>query len=251
MRLDRPGAYETTTEQAMMERLLPLESARVLELGCGAARVIHRLAERYPQSRFIASEVDKIQHGKNLAQTAPGNLSFRLGGAEAIDAGDGSLDIVCMQKSLHHVPQDLMAAAMDEIVRVLKPGGYAYFCEPVYAGEFNALLSLVHDEKRVREAAFEAIRQLVSSGAMTLRGEYFFNVPGCYESWEVFEGRFLNITHTKLDIDEARYARIKQAFLSHLGPRGAMFERPHRADLLQKPPGWNADSSPVPNGKFR
>jgi len=237
MQLDRPGAYETTTEQAMMERLLPLKNARVIELGCGAGRVIRRLAERYPHSRFIASEVDAIQHGKNIAQSAPGNLSFRLGGAEAIDAEEGSLDIVCMQKSLHHVPPDLMPAAMGEIVRVLKPGGYAYFCEPVYAGEFNALLSLIHDEKRVREAAFEAIRQLAGSGTMVLQGEYFFNVPGCYESWEVFEARFLNITHTKLDIDEARYARIKQAFLSHLGPRGAVFERPHRVDLLRKPPG--------------
>lgn len=235
MVLDRPGGYETATEQAVMERLLPLEKALVVELGCGAAWITRQLAERYPHSRFIATEVDEIQHGKNLALTVPANLSFRMGGAEAIDAEDGSVDIVCMQKSLHHVPLDLMPAAMKEIVRVLRPGGLAYFCEPVYAGEFNALLSLIHDEKRVREAAFDAIRGLVASGAMALRSELFFNVPGCYESWEVFEARFLKITHTKLDIDEALYARIKQAFLSHLGPRGALFDRPLRVDLLQKP----------------
>jgi hypothetical protein len=71
---------------------------------------------------------------------------------------------------------------------------------------------------------------------MQLVGEYFFNVPGRYASWEAFEDRFLNITHSKLDIDTERYASIKQAFLARMGPDGAEFLKPHRVDLLQKPP---------------
>ncbi len=234
MVLNRPEAYETATEQAMMERLLPLEGACVLELGCGAAWITRQLAERYPGSRFTATEVDRIQHDKNLAQSAPPNLEFRLGGAEAIDADSASIDIVCMLKSLHHVPQALMPAAMEEIVRVLKPGGLAYFSEPVYAGEFNDLMRMIHDEKEVRTLAFDAIRGLVDSGRMPLVGEYFFNVPGSYASWEAFEDRFLNITHTELAIDSERYQRIRQAFLSHMGPKGAEFLKPHRVDLLRK-----------------
>ncbi len=234
MVLSRPEAYETATEQEMMERLLPLDGARILELGCGAAWITRQLAERYPASRFIATEVDRIQHNKNLALTAPPNLEFRLGGAEAIDVEASSVDIVWMLKSLHHVPKALMPAAMEEIVRVLKPGGLAYFCEPVYAGEFNDLMRMIHDEKEVRTLAFEAIRQLVESGRMQLAGEYFFNVPGSYASWEAFEDRFLNITHTELAIDAERYQRIKQAFLAHMGPQGAEFLKPHRVDLLRK-----------------
>jgi SAM-dependent methyltransferase len=137
--MNRPEAYETATEQEMMERLLPLEGAQILELGCGAAWITRQLAERYPGSRFTATEVDQVQHGKNLALSVPNNLSFRLGGAEASEAETGSVDLVWMLKSLHHVPADAMPVAMQEISRVLKPGGLAYFSEPVYAGEFNAL----------------------------------------------------------------------------------------------------------------
>jgi SAM-dependent methyltransferase len=235
MVMNRPQAYETATEQEMMERLLPLAQANIFELGCGAAWITRQLAERYPESRFVATEVDRIQHAKNLAQAIPHNLQFRLGGAEAIDAEAQSVDIVCMLKSLHHVPAALMPAAMEEIVRVLKPGGLAYFSEPVYAGEFNTLMSMIHDEKEVRAQAFEAIRGLVESSRMQLVGEYFFNVPGRYANWGAFEDRFLNITHSKLDIDAERYASIKQAFLTHMGPDGAEFLKPHRVDLLQKP----------------
>jgi SAM-dependent methyltransferase len=233
--MNRPEVHETASEQEMMERLLPLNESRILELGCGAAWIIRQLAVRYSGSRFIATEVDRIQHERNLATPVAANLDFRFGGAEAIDAEPDSVDVVCMLKSLHHVPLDLMPAAMDEIVRVLKPGGLVYFSEPVYAGEFNALLSMIHDEKLVRTQAFEAIRGLVDSGRMRLLGEYFFNIPGRYASWEVFEERFLNVTHTELRIDTERYEKIKQAFLTHMGAEGAEFLKPHRVDLLQKP----------------
>ncbi len=235
MAMNRPESYRTAHELEMMQELLPLEGARIVELGCGAAWIARQLAERYPGSRFTATEVDRIQHQKNRDQSVPQNLEFRLGGAEAIEAESGSVDIVWMLKSLHHVPPELMPAAMEEIVRVLRPGGLAYFCEPVYAGEFNALMSLIHDEKVVRTLAFEAIRGLVESGRMTLEGEYFFNVPGRFATWEAFEDRFLKITHTRLDIDAARYEGIRQAFLAHMGPEGADFLKPHRIDLLRKP----------------
>ncbi|MES9992406.1 MAG: methyltransferase domain-containing protein [Candidatus Thiodiazotropha sp.] len=233
MVLHDQAAYRQGTEVELMERLLNLEGVVVLELGCGRAGITRLLAEAHPESRFIATEVDAIQHQKNL-RSPVANVSFRLEGAQSISQPDGSVDIVLMLKSLHHVPEGIMPQAMSEITRVLKPGGVAYFSEPVYAGEFNALLSLIHDEKRVRELAFAAIQALAESDEMALLGQYFLNVPGRYDSWELFESRFLNITHTKLEIDEARYRQIKSAFMQHMGPQGAAFLKPHRIDLLRK-----------------
>jgi ubiquinone/menaquinone biosynthesis C-methylase UbiE len=236
MQLNRPEAYEITTEQELMERLLPLDGVRVLELGCGAAWTTRQLAERHPGSRFIATEVDRRQHEKNLQHGLP-NVEFRLEGAQAIGEPDASIDLIWMLKSLHHVPQALMPKVMTEIVRVLKPGGLVWFCEPVYSGPFNELMSLIHDEKLVREQAFQAIVSLVASGAMRLKSEHFIQVPGSYQSWEAFEARFLKVTHTELDIDQARYERIRNLFLSHMQEDGAHFLKPHRIDLLQKPHG--------------
>ncbi|MES9969334.1 MAG: methyltransferase domain-containing protein [Candidatus Thiodiazotropha sp.] len=231
MVLDDQAAYRTGTEIELMQRLLTFSGWRVLELGCGSARVTRQLAQAHPDCDFIATEVDAVQHQKNQLDPVA-NISFRLEGAQSISEPDQSLDLVMMLKSLHHVPESVMSQAMNEIARVLKPGGRAYFSEPVYQGEFNALLSLVHDEKQVRESAFKAIRSLSEREDMTLLGQYFLNVPGRYDSWEMFESRFLQVTHTKLQIDAQRYAEIRAAFMRHLGPRGAAFLKPHRIDLL-------------------
>ena len=233
MVLDRPEAYVTGREVDVMERLLPFHNTRVVELGCGAARLTRELARRHPECEFVATEVDAIQHRKNLDAPLK-NVHFRLEGAQSIDEPDASVDAVWMLKSLHHVPPGLMAQAMDEIARVLKPGGCAYFCEPVYRGEFNALMSLIHDEKEVRELAFSAIRSLAERGDMDLQEQIFLNVPGCYTSWEAFESRFLKVTHTRLEIDASRYEAIKRAFMVHLGEDGARFLKPHRIDLVRK-----------------
>lgn len=234
MVLNNPDAYQTGSEIELMERLLPIRDTRILELGCGSAWITRRLAESHPDCRFIATEVDRIQHQKNLAAPVA-NVSFRLEGAQSISEPDQSVDIVWMLKSLHHVPEETMPTVMSEIVRVLKPGGMAYFSEPVYSGRFNALMSLIHDEKEVRESAFRAIQSLLERGSMALLGQFFLNVPGCYESWEAFESRFLNVTHTRLQIDKVRYHQIKQAFMAHMGAQGAEFLKPHRVDLLHKP----------------
>jgi ubiquinone/menaquinone biosynthesis C-methylase UbiE len=233
MVLNDQKAYFIGTEIELMGQLLPLREARVLELGCGSAWLTRQLAQAHPDCDFIATEVDVVQHEKNLANSAS-NISYRLEGAQSISEPDQSVDLVLMLKSLHHVPEPVMPLVMGEVARVLKPGGLAYFSEPVYQGEFNALMSLIHDEKEVRELAFKSIQSLSERDDMALLGQHFLNVPGLYESWESFEMRFLNVTHTKLQIDKQRYQRIKGAFMQHMGPRGAEFLKPHRIDLLRK-----------------
>jgi SAM-dependent methyltransferase len=204
MRLNDPDAYREANEDDLIATLMRLEGRQMLELGCGAGWMTRLLAERFRPARILATEVDRIQLDKNLAQPPIPGVEFRYGGAEAIAAPNASFDAVFMFKSLHHVPRDLMAPSLREIHRVLVPGGLAYFCEPVYWGDFNAVLSLVHDEREVREAAFEALVQAVESGLFALEAEIFFQVPGTYATWEVFADRFLKVTHTHLDLDAER-----------------------------------------------
>ena len=234
MRINDTSAYREADEVDLIAELMPLEGRQLLELGCGAGWMTRLLAERFRPARILATEVDRIQLDKNLAQPPIPGVEFRYGGAEAIAAPDACFDAVFMFKSLHHVPRDLMAPALNEIHRVLVPGGLAYFCEPVYWGDFNAVLSLIHDEREVREAAFEALVQAVGSGLFALETEIFFQVPGTYANWEAFADRFLRVTHTQLDLTAEREARVRAAFEAHLTPTGAHFLKPHRIDLLRK-----------------
>lgn len=230
-----PHPRRQASELEIIAETLPLAGARVLELGCGKAWMTRRIAEDFAVAQLVATEVDRIQHEKNLRITDLPQIEFRYGGAQAIALPAASVDVVLMLKSLHHVPMDLMDQALEEIHRVLTPGGLAYISEPVYAGAFNDILRLFNDEKRVREAAFAAVRRSVEQGAFGLAAEIFFDAPGHYRDWSDFEQRLLKVTHTRHDIDDVLYQRIKSAFAAHLGPDGAHFLRPSRVDLLRKP----------------
>jgi SAM-dependent methyltransferase len=234
MQLNAPDQYRDSTEIDAVAGLLDLRDARVLELGCGAASTTRALVERLGAAEVVATEVDRVQHDKNLAIDDLPQVSFRLGGAEAIDAADDSFDAVCMFKSLHHVPIERMDQSLAEIHRVLRQGGAALFSEPVYWGDFNAIMSLIHDEQRVREAAFAALCRAVDSGLFTSEAEVFIQVPGRYDGWDAFAARFLEVSHTQLSIDAQRRALIRAAFERHLTPSGAHFLKPHRIDLLHQ-----------------
>jgi ubiquinone/menaquinone biosynthesis C-methylase UbiE len=151
-------------ELDVLSALVPLAGQRIIELGCGAAQLARDLLLRFPDSRVLALEVDERQHAKNLARPQEG-LQFMAAGAQAIPEPDGRFDLALMLKSLHHVPLPLMATALQEAARVLRPGGHLYVSEPVYGGTFNDLVRLFNDEGVVRAAAQAAVDAAAQGGA--------------------------------------------------------------------------------------
>lgn len=234
MKIADPTQDTLVNEVELMLGELPFDGASVLELGCGKAEKTRLLAETGRVKEIVALEVDDIQHRCNLKTADLPNVQFRHGGAEAIPAADNSVDIVLMFKSLHHVPLEHMDAALNEIARVLKPGGLAWISEPVFAGDLNEVFRLFHDEKIVREAAFAAIRKVVGDGRLRLEKQHFFNVHSCFESFEQFEQRMIQVTHTNHQLAPELYRQVKEKFESFLTPIGANFLTPQRVDLLRK-----------------
>lgn len=232
LRIADPTADRVTDEQAILHELLPLAGAQVLELGCGKADKTRLMAQS--AASVLALEVDATQLAANRAAAAPANIRFEYGGAEAIPAADDSIDIVTMFKSLHHVPTDLMDAALAEIRRVLKPGGLAYISEPVYAGDFNELLRLFHDERAVREAAFAAEQKALATGLLALVRQVFFLQPMHFEDFAQYEARILKVTHTDHRLSPDLLETVRAKFAAHMTPQGATFHMPIRVDLLRK-----------------
>ena len=228
-----PGPVSRELELAAL--LLPLGTARILELGCGRAEFTRALAARFPSSRITAMEVDTLQHGRNLVEDRPANVAFAAGGADAIPLPDAIVDVVLMLKSLHHVPVERMDAALAEIARVLVPGGFAYFSEPIYAGEFNAVLALFHDERAVREAAFAALVRAVASGRFELAAERFWRAKRRFAGFAEFDERLIRATHTEHRLSHATYAQVRERFERHLAADGtATFDQPMRVDVLRR-----------------
>jgi len=237
MQISMPTIDLICDEQEIYGQLLPLDQAKIIELGCGKADKTRAIAKLGKVDFILALEVDAIQHANNLTATGLPNVRFELGCAEDIPAKDASADIVLMFKSLHHVPLDKMDKALAEIHRVLKPGGLAYISEPIYAGEFNEILRLFHDEKQVREAAFAAVERAVSSKLMMLVTQKFFKTPMHFDDFAQFEEKVINVTHTHHEFSPELYDAVRAEFAQHMSAQGADFFMPIRVDLLRKAPG--------------
>ena len=226
---------ETCDEYEVYERLLSLDGMDILELGCGTADITRQIATHGNNRSIIATEVDRIQHEKNLLIDDLPNVKFVLAGSEAIPSDNETFDVVLLFKSLHHVPLELMEQALNEVHRVLKPGGLAYISEPLFLGDFNDILRLFHDEEAVREAAFKTIKGVVDEKLFTLQEEVFFNVPLLFEDFDQFDRLVINVTHNDHQLSPELYQEIRDEFALKMQPDGARFLLPIRVDLLRKP----------------
>lgn len=235
MRLSDPDANLVCADREVYESCLVLDDADVLDLGCGRAEHARAIATGHPGARVVAMEVDNVQHEINCGSQRPANLGFAFGAAEAIPAADRSFDVVLMFKSLHHVPGEMLDRALAEVARVLRPGGVAYVCEPIFAGPLNEIMRIFHDEQQVRRNAFEALRRAVNSGAFTLIEERFFAVPTRFRDFPEFEQKVLRATHTRHSLQPWQLEAVRERFAACMTAEGAQFAAPQRLDLLRRP----------------
>lgn len=233
MQLKSDNITPTCPESDIYESVLHLDGKRILDLGCGNAQKTLAIASRGKDRQLLGLEADAIQHRKNEQLNAP-HVSFQLGEAQQIPSDDNVFDVVFMFKSLHHVPVELMDVALCEIHRVLKPDGIAYISEPIFGGELNAVVRRFHDEEKVRQAAFDAMKRAVDSNKFTLLDEIFFRTTVKFADFGEFEERKINVSFTKHSLDETLKRQVKDEFESHMTPEGASFEIPMRVDLLKK-----------------
>jgi ubiquinone/menaquinone biosynthesis C-methylase UbiE len=234
MQLQNDLSQTERTEFEVCQALLPLAQAALLELGCGRADATRQIALAYPGAKITAMEVDLVQHSLNLAQTDLPNVRFSMGGAQAIPCEDGGFDAVMMFKSLHHVPVAAMGQALSEIHRVLRPDGLALFSEPVFAGEYNEVLRIFHNEQEVRMEAFAALRRAVHIGRFELVTQTFFQRRVQFGSFADFEKAVIGVTHTQHRLSQQQFAAVRERFQRSVTPNGAVFLQPMRVDLLRR-----------------
>lgn len=212
-----------------------LAGRRVVDVGCGEGGLVRALVQR--GARVVGVECGAEMLERARAAEPAGDERYVEGVGQALPLPDRSADRIVFMNSLHHVPEEHMAAALAEAARVLVPGGLALVNEPIADGDFFRLTRLVEDEEAVRAAALAAVKGACASGLFVERAEIVYLNPVRMESYEAFALRMGLIDGTRKARVAAAEAELRATFHALAAPRdGAFFfDQPARLTILEKP----------------
>jgi ubiquinone/menaquinone biosynthesis C-methylase UbiE len=139
----------------MFDRIQLPETASVLELGCGTG-ILWRGSVKVPRGwRVILSDMSNGMLRETRAHLVRMGHSFTYtqADAQAIPFRDTSFDAVIANHMLYHVPD--IPRALDEVRRVLKPGGFCYAATMGFANmrEMNDLSARFFSIPRMTESS--------------------------------------------------------------------------------------------------
>lgn len=128
MRLFMP---ETAMRGALAERVAPRPGTSVLDLGCGTGTFPIMLALENPRVSVVGIDPDPdvIALAERKASRSGARLELRVAGAEALPFKQESFDSVTSTLAFHHLPPAVKRAALQEALRVLRPGGRLFILD--------------------------------------------------------------------------------------------------------------------------
>jgi len=116
-------------DKAIREKLIelaaPAPGEKLLDVGCGTGTLAIAIKPRVGAGEVhgIDASPQMIEVAREKAAKAGSDIDFRVALIEALPFPDASFDLVTSSLMLHHLPDDLKRTGLDEIRRVLKPGG--------------------------------------------------------------------------------------------------------------------------------
>lgn len=113
---------------ALKEYQFTGKKIKMLEIGCGTGEYTKKIAKVLPLAQIVGLDISsKIIREAELKCRGCHNVSFIAESVYHNRFRDSSFDVVYGYYVLHHL---IAKKALDEIYKLLKPGGIAYFCEP-------------------------------------------------------------------------------------------------------------------------
>ena len=119
--------YMSYLDDCLLNLLPKNELGRIAELCCGKGEAITLLNGKY--STAVGIDISLKMLLSSPFKGTSENIIFAQGDATSLPLQEGSFDHVVMLGGIHHINQ--REALFREVNRILKPGGYFIFREPV------------------------------------------------------------------------------------------------------------------------
>jgi ubiquinone/menaquinone biosynthesis C-methylase UbiE len=120
------GTRDLDLLMATARRAGPIGTDLALDLGCGLGRVTQPLADHFERVVGVDISLEMVR----LARQHSGrpNVSYALVGPESrLPLADGTVDLAVAWTVFRHMAKPAFAQYLDELYRVLKPGGCLAF----------------------------------------------------------------------------------------------------------------------------
>jgi demethylmenaquinone methyltransferase/2-methoxy-6-polyprenyl-1,4-benzoquinol methylase len=98
-------------------------SDRVLDICCGTGSTTAIIAPEVDQGHVTGVDLSPDMLAVARKKVVASWVSFQLASVDSLPFSDNSFNHVICSYGLHEIPKDIRAAALKEVLRVLKPGG--------------------------------------------------------------------------------------------------------------------------------
>ena len=152
--------------------------ARVVDIACGTGEIIFRLANKYPQAKFIGIDFTDEMLKKTKDKTAGlNNVELQKANVEKLPFADCSVDLIICSDAFHHFYNPEQALA--ECHRVLKSNGFLLLVD--IALKNNLPMSLVAPIfKRIEHAkeyySKKDLRQMLGACNFNIKSEFTYHL---------------------------------------------------------------------------
>lgn len=149
---------QTHGDVSQLEGLVALTAPEadwwVLDVGAGTGHTALAFAPHVARTVGVDLTYEMLAQARLLQQARAQDVTWLLGDAEALPLDDASFDLVACRRAAHHYVH--IERAIDEMVRVLKPGGLALIDDRSVPEDdaVDALmnqLDIWHDHSHVRQ----------------------------------------------------------------------------------------------------
>lgn len=135
----------------------------ILEVGCGPGGMMAPLS-RYGHVHGLDIALDAMRYCRDR-----GFREVVTGSGTELPFADASFDMIALFDAIEHIPDH--ARVLDEVRRVLRPGGFVFVSVPAYQFLYSQNDRLVHHQRRYTKRQLTAL--LEAAGLRPRRVTYF------------------------------------------------------------------------------